>query len=497
MPISSTVFTRITALLIGVLFLALLAIVGTSIWLGERTQVYFDEVVEAREAESATVQLRFFLQRAETSQRGFLLTRDPAYLEPYQGARDQVMPQFERFRAILAPYPQADEPVAHLHETLTAKLAEMDQTIALGQAGQFDEAVSIIRTDTGKQLMEEAQSLFTGVLRAADERLDAGVVEQRSSALALRWVSILGGVVILGGLGGAAFLVMRYTRELAAAREEVVALNSSLEERVRERTADLNKANEEIQKFAYIVTHDLRAPLVNIMGFTSELEGNVESLRAFMAKVPDNDDPALTEARRAADEELPEAIGFIRTSTRKMDNLINAILKISREGRRQLKPETVNLKALLDASASTIHHQVTENGGEVVIDLQAPILVSDRLSLEQIFGNLFDNAVKYRQPDRPIRIEVRGRAEGRDRIVVEIEDNGRGIAPQDHDRVFELFRRSGNQSVPGEGIGLSHVRTVVRNLGGEIRLRSELGSGTTFTISLPRDLRKVIGSTTQ
>ncbi len=82
MPISSTVFTRITALLIGVLFLALLAIVGTSIWLGERTQVYFDEVVEAREAESATVQLRFFLQRAETSQRGFLLTRDPAYLEP-------------------------------------------------------------------------------------------------------------------------------------------------------------------------------------------------------------------------------------------------------------------------------------------------------------------------------------------------------------------------------------------------------------------------------
>jgi signal transduction histidine kinase len=233
------------------------------------------------------------------------------------------------------------------------------------------------------------------------------------------------------------------------------------------------------------------------MGFTSELEGNVESLRAFMAKVPDNDDPALTEARRAADEELPEAIGFIRTSTRKMDNLINAILKISREGRRQLKPETVNLKALLDASASTIHHQVTENGGEVVIDLQAPILVSDRLSLEQIFGNLFDNAVKYRQPDRPIRIEVRGRAEGRDRIVVEIEDNGRGIAPQDHDRVFELFRRSGNQSVPGEGIGLSHVRTVVRNLGGEIRLRSELGSGTTFTISLPRDLRKVIGSTTQ
>ena len=77
-------------------------------------------------------------------------------------------------------------------------------------------------------------------------------------------------------------------------------------------------------------------------------------------------------------------------------------------------------------------------------------------------------------------------------IEIEVEDNGRGIAATDHERVFELFRRSGAQSQPGEGIGLAHVRTMVRSLGGDITLRSELGQGTTFIITLPRDLRSYL-----
>ena len=79
------------------------------------------------------------------------------------------------------------------------------------------------------------------------------------------------------------------------------------------------------------------------------------------------------------------------------------------------------------------------------------------------------------------------------RVAVDIEDNGRGIAPSDHERVFDLFRRSGAQDQPGEGIGLAHVRAMVRNLGGEITVASELGAGTTFAVSLPRDLRKATG----
>ena len=101
------------------------------------------------------------------------------------------------------------------------------------------------------------------------------------------------------------------------------------------------------------------------------------------------------------------------------------------------------------------------------------------------------------QPDRPLSVEVRARHAAGNRIEIEIEDNGRGIAPADHERVFELFRRAGTQSQPGEGIGLAHVRTMVRSLGGDITLRSEAGVGTTFIVTLPRDLRSYLGSQTK
>ena len=175
-----------------------------------------------------------------------------------------------------------------------------------------------------------------------------------------------------------------------------------------------------------------------------------------------------------------------------MDGLINAILKLSREGRRVLRPEPIELDTLLKTAAANVQHQVTEAGGEVSIEGYVPPVVSDRLALEQIFGNLFDNAVKYRGPSRPLQIKVRTREELGQRIVVEVEDNGRGISKQDHERVFDLFRRSGSQDQPGEGIGLAHVRSMIRNLGGDISLKSDIEQGTTMKLSLPRDLRKFI-----
>ena len=179
-----------------------------------------------------------------------------------------------------------------------------------------------------------------------------------------------------------------------------------------------------------------------------------------------------------------------------MDGLINAILKISREGRRQLKPEALDLPELVEATAAAIQHQVIEDGGAIHTDIAVKRLISDKLSMEQVLGNLLDNAVKYRSTERPLAVTIRAREGLANRIVIEVEDNGRGIGPADHERVFELFRRAGTQSQPGEGIGLAHVRTMVRSLGGDITLRSELGAGSTFIINLPRDLRSVLGSKT-
>jgi signal transduction histidine kinase len=493
MPISGNTLVRSTAALLLVGLLALAGIVGTTIWLVERNQVYFDQGLEARTARAAAVNLRNALQNTETGQRGFLLTGEERYLDPYNEALPQIPDLVERFNTVLKPYPEADAAVAALNAGVAEKLAEMAQTISLARSGKRDEALAIVQTDRGNLAMDQARSLFDGIITAADQRIVAGIEDQRGSTNALRWVTIVGAFVIFLVVGGSAMTVMAYTRDLARARAAVEAANSGLDAGVRERTADLGKANEEIQRFAYIVTHDLRAPLVNVMGFTAELESTVGLLQEYMAGHDDGDDPRWADARLAASEDLPEAIGFIRSSTRKMDGLINAILKISREGRRQLRPQSLDLNEIVEASTAAVHHQISENGGSVSTEVKVPRIVSDKLSLEQILGNLLDNAVKYQDTDRPLTIAVRAKLAAGNRISIDVEDNGRGIAASDHERVFELFRRSGAQSQPGEGIGLAHVRTMVRSLSGEITLVSQLGAGTTFTINLPRDLRDFIG----
>jgi signal transduction histidine kinase len=149
----------------------------------------------------------------------------------------------------------------------------------------------------------------------------------------------------------------------------------------------------------------------------------------------------------------------------------------------------VNLAELLDLLAANVEHQLSEAGGEIDVTKPIPALVSDRLALEQIFGNLIDNAVKYRDRNRRLRIAIRAGEAGR-QVQFEVSDNGRGIAKQDHERIFDLFRRSGVQDRQGEGIGLAHVRALVRRLGGDITVESELGAGTTFRVSLPRVLRQ-------
>ncbi|WP_245958373.1 sensor histidine kinase [Pelagibacterium sediminicola] len=473
--------------------IALVGIVATSVWLVERTQVYFEDVVEARDARQAAVQLRNLLQDAQSGQRGYLLTRDETYLVPYRAALASIPGALIRLEAVLTPHPQATGPLVEFRAQLDAKLAELTHTVELGQTGQFVEAIAIVRTDEGFALMEQMRTLLDAVIAAADALSFEGVVDQRAAWNNLRLVSVVGGLVILGVVGAAALTVIRYTRDLETARVEVETLNADLEGRVAERTTELMRANEEVQRFAYIVTHDLRAPLVNIMGFTSELEAAIEPIGKLIDRHPeDAGDPELEAAKLAAREDLPEAVGFIRSSTRKMDGLINAILKISREGQRQLKAERVDLAETIETALGSVRHQIDEQDGRVEVSVKTPPVFTDKLALEQILGNLLDNAIKYHQPGRPTVLGIEGWQEANGRIVISVADNGRGITPEDHERVFELFRRSGTQNISGEGIGLAHVRIMARNLGGDITLTSTPGEGTRFNVTLAPDLRTIV-----
>jgi signal transduction histidine kinase len=137
----------------------------------------------------------------------------------------------------------------------------------------------------------------------------------------------------------------------------------------------------------------------------------------------------------------------------------------------------------MEGIVATVAHQVAEAQAQIRID-SLPNIVSDRLALEQIFSNLIDNALKYLKTGVPGEITVRGRTK-LGFAIFEISDNGRGIDPKDHQRIFELFRRAGTQDKPGQGIGLAHVRALVRRLGGTMSVASELHQGSTFTITLP------------
>ncbi|MCJ2053069.1 MHYT domain-containing protein [Methylobacterium sp. J-070] len=259
-----------------------------------------------------------------------------------------------------------------------------------------------------------------------------------------------------------------------AIREWVGVHTDITEQRMAE--ADLRESNEEIQRYAYIVSHDLRSPLVNVMGFTSELEATRAEMRTALQGHP--------EAERL-DTDFGEALSFVKAAVNRMEALIAAILKLSREGRRHFTPEDLDMAAVLQALADAQRHQAEAAGAQVLIAHDLPGIVADRLAVEQIFGNLLDNAVKYLDPSRPGRITVTARSAGPRGICFSVADNGRGIAPRDHARVFELFRRSGLQDRPGEGIGLAHVKALVRSIGGRIEMRSTLGEGTTFDVTLP------------
>jgi signal transduction histidine kinase len=491
-------FIRSTIVALAAGAVVLVGIIGSTLYLVYETQTYSQQAIASRRVRSSAADLLMMVQQAESGQRGFLLTRDEGFLSSYRQAASQLRERSAAFEVAIRDNPFVRVDIDQLQKEVAAKAAELDQTIELARGGDQAGALNIVKSRLGLEQMAKLNEVLRGVIRIADERVAAMVALQVRMAGILRVATILGAIAIAALLAGAVFIISRYVREIQSAQEELTELNTSLEDRVRERTEDLMQANQEIQRYAYIVTHDLRAPLVNIMGFTAELESALNAIGKFF----DAEDGTVTEevrndARLAAREDLPEAINFIRSSTRKMDGLINAILKISRDGRRPLQPEPIDLKAIVRASGEALQHQIAEAEGTLDISVDVPGMVSDKFSIEQIIGNLLDNAVKYRDAERPLALSVKAYALNRFNVAIEISDNGRGIAAEDQERVFELFRRSGVQDKAGEGIGLAHVRSLARNMGGEIKVRSELGKGTTFMIRLPFDLSFFVGSAGQ
>ncbi len=258
------------------------------------------------------------------------------------------------------------------------------------------------------------------------------------------------------------------------------------EERLKKYSEELKQSNEDVLSFAYIVSHDLRAPLVSIKGFTGELQHALREIESAldrcMPHLGEQDRSRITAAYRS---DVPEAMKFINASVSRMDGLINAILTLSRLGHRELKPEPIDMGELAKSILSSLAHQIEQRKTTVTIG-ELPAVTADKIAMEQIMGNLLDNALKYLDPDRDGEIAITAER-GVDETAFHVRDNGRGIAADDVQKAFEIFRRVGAQDTPGEGMGLAHVKTLVRRHGGRIWCKSESGVGSTFSFTIPQN----------
>ncbi|HSB01434.1 MAG TPA: PAS domain S-box protein [Anaerolineales bacterium] len=384
-------------------------------------------------------------------------------------AIDRILEQLER----VVPFDSASVQLLNgkMLEIVSARGFELDSSMV--EPGfefmEDDPAYPVVYGNVPYVLYEDIRIPVPGFARPPYDRIRAWM------AVPLKVKGRVLGVIALDGYRVGQFserhaqLAVTYANQVAIALENAHLFSDlQAELSVRQKLiSELENKNAELERFTYTVSHDLKSPLFTIRGFLGYLEQD-----------------ALSGNR----ERLQGDIQRITNATDKMQRLLNELLELSRVGRLRNEPIYVNFSELASEALELVQGRIMEHKIDVKIQADLPQVYGDRPRLVEVLQNLLDNAAKFMGDQKQPRIEIGRDGEQEGMPIFYVRDNGVGIAPEHHDRVFGLFNKLDPKS-DGTGVGLALVRRILEVHGGRVWIRSEAGQGCTFFFTLPTQPR--------
>lgn len=449
----------------------------------------------------SAVRLEAALTDQETGVRGYGLTGQESFLEPYRTGADDQRTYTARLRTLVADDPAA---VADL-DSVTRQADAWRQLIALPVvAAPPGRPVAIAgdRADEGKRAFDKVRAATTRLQqtlardrdRSRAQLRDAGRVRDRTLLLIAAVILLLTAAVFAGLRRGVTRPLGRLSRDVRHVTDgsfdhEVVptgpadlrmlasdielmrsrmvrelAFSDAVRQQLDERATDLRRSNEELEQFAYVASHDLQEPLRKVASFCQLLQ------RRYAGQL---------------DERAGQYIGYAVDGANRMQTLIQDLLAFSRVGRLHTETSPVDLEELFTRTADSLSIAVEESGTELSHD-PLPTVVGDPTQLGVLLQNLLSNAVKFRSPDRPARVAVTAARQDDGMWHFAVADNGIGIDKDFAEQVFVIFQRlHTRETYPGNGIGLALCKKIVEFHGGTIAVDTGYAPGTRITFTLP------------